>query len=272
MNRSFLSDRIQKEDYMCPVLFSIGPFTVYSYGLMTAIGIFAAIVFGEYLLKKTKTAEEGFLIGMGIACVIGGYACSKILFWLTTLPEILKNPGLLLDFSGGYVVFGGLIGGVLTGYVYCRIKKTDFFKIFDMVMPAVALAQFFGRIGCFLAGCCYGKPTESALGVVFSKSLYAPADEKLFPIQLVSSGLNLVNFFFLYFLWKKMGERTGVTGAAYIITYSIGRFFLEYFRGDLERGSVGILSTSQFIAVFTLIIGLVLMFIRLRGGTEAEKR
>ncbi len=249
---------------MLPKLFSIGPFTVYSYGLMTAIGIFAAVVLGEYLLKKTKLAEEGFLLGMGIACVIGGYACSKLLFWLTTLPEILENPKLLLDFSSGYVVYGGLIGGVLTGYFYCRKKGADFWKVFDLAVPAVALAQFFGRIGCFLAGCCYGKPTESTFGVIFHNSLYAPADEKLFPIQLASSGLNLLNFIFLYFLWKKMRDKPGVTGTAYIVTYSIGRFFLEYFRGDLERGSVGILSTSQFIAVFTLIIGFVMMFFRLK--------
>lgn len=217
---------------MLPKLFSIGPFTVYSYGLMTAIGIFAAVGLGEYLLKKTKLAEEGFLLGMGIACVIGGYACSKLLFWLTTLPEILENPKLLLDFSSGYVVYGGLIGGVLTGYFYCRKKGVDFWKVFDLAVPAVALAQFFGRIGCFLAGCCYGKPTESTFGVIFHNSLYAPADEKLFPIQLASSGLNLLNFIFLYFLWKKMRDKPGVTGTAYIVTYSIGRFFLEYFRGD----------------------------------------
>lgn len=254
---------------MLPKLFSIGPFTIYSYGLMTAIGIFAAVAFGEYLLKKTKLAEEGFLLGMGIACVIGGYACSKILFWLTTLPEILANPRLLLNFSSGYVVYGGLIGGVLTGYLYCRRKKTDFWQVFDLTMPAVALAQFFGRIGCFLAGCCYGKPTESPLGVIFHNSVYAPADEKLFPIQLVSSGLNLLNFIFLYFLWKKMRDKSGVTGAAYIVTYSIGRFFLEYFRGDLERGSVGVLSTSQFIAIFTLVIGLLMMILRLRRRDDS---
>ena len=253
---------------MLPKLFSIGPFTLYSYGLMTAIGIFAAVGLGEYLMKKTKLAEEGFLLGMGIDCVIGGYACSKLLFWLTTLPEIMKNPKLLLNFSTGYVVYGGLIGGVLTGYFYCRKKGIDFWKVFDLTVPAVALAQFFGRIGCFLAGCCYGKPTESALGVIFHNSSYAPVGEKLFPIQLVSSGLNLLNFIFLYFLWKKMRHRSGVTGAAYIVTYSIGRFFLEYFRGDLERGSVGILSTSQFIAVFTLIIGLVMMFLRLKKKEE----
>ena len=84
---------------MLPELFSIGPFTVHSYGFMTAAGILAAILFGEHLLKKTGLAEEGFLLGMGLACVIGGYASSKLLFWITTLPEILEDPARLLNFS-----------------------------------------------------------------------------------------------------------------------------------------------------------------------------
>lgn len=253
---------------MLPELFSIGPFTVYTYGLMTALGILSAVLIGEYQLKKTKLAEEGFLLGMGIACVIGGYACSKLLFWITILPEIIENPAKMLDFSGGYVVIGGLIGGVLTGYFYCRIKKVDFWKMFDLVAPLVALAQCIGRIGCFAAGCCYGKPTDSIFGVVFEKSLYAPSDIKLFPIQLVSSGLNLLNFIFLTILWKKTKNKSGITGASYIITYSVGRFFLEYFRGDLERGNVGIFSTSQFISIFTLGIGIVLFIYRLRNEND----
>ena len=253
---------------MLPELFSIGPFTVHSYGFMTAAGILAAILFGEYLLKKTGLAEEGFLLGMGLACVIGGYASSKLLFWITTLPEILEDPARLLNFSSGYVVYGGLIGGVLTGYIYCRRKNVDFWKIFDITVPAVALAQFFGRIGCFLAGCCYGMPTDGPCGVVFEHSLYAPSDTALFPIQLVSAGCNLLNCIVLYLLWRRAGKKAGVTGSAYIMNYIVGRFVLEYFRGDFERGTVGIFSTSQFIAVFTLAIGLVMLLFRLKVQKE----
>lgn len=250
---------------MLPELFSIGPVTVYSYGLMTAIAIIAAIGMGEYQLKKTGLAEEGFFFGMGIACVIGGYASSKILFWITILPEIIENPAILLDFTSGYVVYGGLIGGVLTAYVYCRKKKVDFWKAFDLVAPFVALAQCIGRVGCFLAGCCYGQPTESVFGVVFHDSSYAPPGVKLFPVQLLSSGLNLLNCLILYFLWKKTNLKKGCVGAFYIINYSVGRFFLEYFRGDLERGTVGILSTSQFISIFTLAVGLILLAVRMKA-------
>ena len=255
---------------MLPELFSIGPFTVYSYGLMTAIGILTAICLGEYYLKKMQIAEDGFLYGMGIACVVGGYASSKLLFWITILPEILEDPAKMLNLGNGFVVYGGLIGGILTGYVYCKIKNVDFWKTFDLIVPLVALAQCIGRIGCFLAGCCYGLPTDSAFGVEFQNSSYAPSDVTLFPIQLVFSGLNLINYLLLYLLWKKANLKKGCVGAVYIINYSIGRFVLEYFRGDLERGGVGVLSTSQFISIFTLAVGILLFVFRLKIRSEEQ--
>lgn len=248
---------------MLPELFSIGPFTVYSYGLMTAIGIIAAITLGEHEAKRSGVGEDGYILGLGLAAVIGGYAASKLLFWFTVLPQILADPAIIKEYlTNGFVVFGGLIGGVLTAYLYCKKKKTDFWKTFDLAVPCVALAQAIGRIGCFLAGCCYGKETNSVCGVVFQESFYAPSGVKLFPIQLVSSGLDFLNFVFLFWLWRKAGLKNGMVGAAYVITYSVGRFFLEYFRGDLERGSVGALSTSQFIALFTVLIGVGMMLSR----------
>lgn len=253
---------------MLPELYSIGSFTIYSYGLMTAIAILAAVVLGDWQSKKAGLAEDGFIFGMGMACVVGGYASAKILFWLTILPELIENPVILLDFSNGFVAFGGLIGGVLTAYFYCGIKGVDFWKIFDLMMPYVALAQGIGRIGCFLAGCCYGRPTESIFGISFCNSPYVPSDEKLFPIQLVFCALDILNFLFLYLLWKKAHFKKGSVGAAYLISYSIGRFCLEYFRGDTERGSVGQLSTSQFIAFFTLAAGCILWLLRQRTAED----
>ncbi len=155
---------------------------------------------------------------------------------------------------------------MLTAYVYCRIKKTDFWRTFDCAAPAVALAQGIGRIGCFLAGCCYGQPTDGAFGVVFRASSYAPSGVRLVPIQLVSAGLDFANFILLFVLWRKSRLKSGSVGAVYIITYSVGRFLLEYFRGDLNRGAVGVLSTSQFIAVFTVLAGATMLFARQRSN------
>lgn len=243
---------------MLPELFSIGPFTVHSYGLMVAIGVIAAVWIADARAMKTGVAEEGFMFMLGLFSVVGGFLGAKILFWLTILPDVLANPSIMKDFANGFVVYGGLIGGILTAIVYCKIKKTDFLDCFDIAAPLIALAQFFGRIGCFLAGCCYGQPTDSPLAVVFHDSFYAPVDVPLFPIQLVSAVLNLINFLLLSYLWDRKIKK-GAVGAVYIITYSVGRFVLEFFRGDLERGSVGTLSTSQFISIFTVIIGIVFL-------------
>lgn len=136
-----------------------------------------------------------------------------------------------------------------------------FLKYFDLVMPSVALAQGFGRIGCFLAGCCYGRETDSALGIVFHNSSYAPNDVKLLPTQLISSGLDFLLCAVLILLdRKKKGD--GQIAGAYLVLYSIGRFILEFYRGDLIRGNVGALTTSQFIAIFVAMAGVVMIAVR----------
>ena len=129
-----------------------------------------------------------------------------------------------------------------------------------MILPSVALAQGFGRIGCFLAGCCYGKETESVFSVIFQNSEYAPNHVALIPTQLYSGGLDFLHFLLLLLIARNKKEDGQVT-ACYLIFYSIGRFVIEFFRGDIIRGSVGILSTSQFISIFTGIAGIVLLIL-----------
>ena len=133
-------------------LFQIGPFTVYGYGLMIAVGVMAAWITAEYRAKKMKMQYE-HIFYLVIWCLVGGMLCSKLLFWITEWKELVRNPGFVLDtISDGFVVYGGIIGGVLAGWLYCRIKKLNFLAYFDLVIPSVALAQGFGRIGCLLAG------------------------------------------------------------------------------------------------------------------------
>ncbi len=247
---------------MLPEIFSIGPVTIHSYGLMIAIGVLVALSLGEHWAKQRGLAEDGFVTTMGVISIVGGFIGSKILFWITILPDIIKNPSLIFEeLMNGFVVYGGLIGGLLTAYAYTRIKKVDFWELFDLAVPLIAIAQGFGRIGCFLAGCCYGQESDSVCAVTFHESYFAPNGISLFPIQLVYSALNFINFVLLAWLWKKQKLGRGMVGVTYIITYSVGRFILEYFRGDLERGSVGVLSTSQFISIFTVAVGIILFII-----------
>ena len=126
-----------------------------------------------------------------------------------------------------------------------------------MILPSVAITQGFGRIGCFLAGCCYGRRTDSAFGVTFHHSDFAPNDVKLIPTQLISSaGLFILAIILINYLLRS--KRSGATGALYMILYSIGRFLIEFLRGD-NRGEVAFLSTSQFISLFILCLGFVLL-------------
>ena len=234
-------------------LFTIGPITIYGYGLMIAIGILAAYLNTERLAKKARQSPEPvfniLIIGVG-----SGIIGAKLMYYITVLDEIIANPKILLNITEGFVVYGGIIAGILGAWAYCHFKKLPFLNYLDAAVPSVALAQGFGRIGCFLAGCCYGMEMDGPFSITFTHSAYAPNNVPLFPSQLVSSAFDFVHFFVLCALFKR-NKTPGKIGACYLIFYSIGRFIIEFFRGDLERGSVGVLSTSQFISIFVAIAG-----------------
>jgi phosphatidylglycerol:prolipoprotein diacylglycerol transferase len=239
-------------------LFSIGSFTFHGYGLMIGIGILAAYLTSEYRVKKSGLDSDHIfpllIWGTGF-----GLVSAKLLYFLTIFDDIKKDPSLLLSLSGGFVVYGGIFGGVAAGYVYCRIKKIDFFRYLDQIVPSISLAQGFGRMGCLLAGCCYGTPYNGPLSIVFHKSQFAPNEINLFPSQIFSSVFDFLLFIVLAVIARKKPTPGKVT-AFYLIFYSIGRFLIEFYRGDLIRGSVGTLSTSQFISLFAAAAGCFLLW------------
>ncbi len=240
-------------------LLTIGPVTIYGYGLMIAIGIIAAYTTAEFRAKR-KGLNHELIFNLTIWALLGGILGAKLLFLITEIKDIIADPSLLLDVSHGFVVFGGIIGGIFSGYLYIRFKKLNFLQYFDLVMPSIALAQGFGRIGCLLAGCCYGEETNSAFHLVFHTSDFAPNGVPLIPSQPISSFLDFLNFITLVMISKRT-KADGQVGGFYLVFYSAGRFILEFFRGDLERGQIGVLSTSQFIAIFTFLIGLAIVII-----------
>lgn len=248
-------------------LFTIGRFTIHGYGLMIGIGIIAAYVTASYRAKK-KGLDEDALDGLALCAVVMGILGAKVLYYITSIKDILADPSILLNFSDGFVVYGGIIGGILGGYLYTRKKKMNFLKYADLVLPSVALAQGFGRIGCLLAGCCYGMETTSAFHIVFKDSMFAPNNVQLLPTQIISSGLDFLHFALLVWISGKV-KKDGVVASLYLIFYSIGRFILEFFRGDLIRGSVGVLSTSQFISLFVFAAGVICLILSLK---QKEKR
>lgn len=196
-------------------LFSIGPFTVYGYGLMIAIGIFSAYCLAEYRARKIGLDDER-VFGLTIWAVIGGIAGGKILYYLTILPQIAADPSLLYrDLMEGFVIYGALIGGFIGIVLYCRHWKMNVLSYLDLALPSVALAQGFGRIGCLLAGCCYGQETDSAFCIVFQNSAYAPNGVPLIPTQIISSALDFLHFGLLI-LFAKDGRKGKARWPAFI--------------------------------------------------------
>lgn len=251
---------------------TIGPVTIHMYGLMIGIGFIAAYLMCSYRGRKMKM-DTDVLYGILICAIIGGLLGSRLLYYIVELPRIIEDPSILWDFRHGYVVYGGIIGGILTAGVYLKIKKASFIEYFDLVMPSVALAQGFGRLGCFFAGCCYGRETDAWYGITFTHSSFAPNGVKLIPTQLISSAGDFL-FALLLVLYARRSPARGRVGSVYLMLYGVGRFLVEFLRNDY-RGSVGIFSTSQFISIGIVAAGILLYVFMPKlyargGGKKAE--
>ncbi len=239
-------------------LFSIGRFTVHSYGLLIAIGVVLAIVITILRAKHMGLSGEEVL-NIGIIIVVFGFVGAKILFILENFRQFLEHPLSVIG-SSGFVVYGGLIIGLFAVFVYCRwIRKIPFLRYVDLYFPSVALGQALGRLGCFMAGCCYGKETTAWWGVVFPENSYAPAGVPLIPTQLISAIGDFAIFLFLFFFSKKLAKKVGDVTAFYMLLYGAGRFCVEFLRQN-EQGGIGVLTTAQcFSLVF--LAAFVFMFI-----------
>lgn len=231
-------------------LFSIGPVTVHGYGFMIGIGVLVCIMLGVYRAKQTGVIKEEEVLDIAIYGLLAGFLGAKLLYVIVEFERFIEDPMSVLG-AEGFVVYGGIVLGVLAAIVYCRIKKISFLECFDLLAPSISIAQGFGRLGCFLAGCCYGRETTSFLGVVFPEGCMAPAGVKLLPTQIFSSVGDFIITAILLWYYKKR-KHVGDVGVLYMILYGVGRFFIEFLRSD-ERGGFGSLSTSQWISI--VIVG-----------------
>ena len=242
---------------MYPELFSIGPITVYSYGLMAAIGFLLA----GYLLERelARVGENKELAGsIIISAIIGGIVGSKIYF-------LLENPQLLRDdffgsvFSGaGLVWYGGLIGGFLSVVWWIRRKGLPILLVADLMGPLLLLGQAMGRIGCFLSGDgCYGPPADVPWAMSFPHGV-VPTSELVHPTPLYDAILLLSLFALLWFLRKK-DFRPGTIFGLFAVFMGSERFFTEFYRTN-PKNIFGLLSQAQFISILLFLAGLALVF------------
>lgn len=249
------------------IICNVGPVTIYGYGLMIGIGVLFCILMGMMRAKKYGLKEDA-VIDIAIYGLVIGFLGAKLLFIIVEWEDFMKDPMSVLG-TEGFVVYGGISAGVLAAIVYCRIKKLVFLEYFDLLSASIALAQGFGRIGCFLAGCCYGRETDSFFGVTFPAGCMAPAGVKVLPTQLFSSAGDFAIMAFLLWHYKRR-KHVGDTGFLYMLVYGIGRFFIEMLRND-NRGAVGALSTSQFISIFIVAAALLLLYRNKKMGTPVEQ-
>lgn len=242
------------------------------YAILTLIGILVVFAFHQIYTKK-KGHDEIFMLYIllfsTIGILIGGHllyalTMSKyiILFFqnINTISSFKDVLDWLITIFGGSVFYGGLFGGIIAAYIYMHRKKNiDLDPYIGIGTLCIPLFHTFGRIGCFLSGCCYG--FESSLGFYLN---YSPAPGCAgvcrFPVQLAEAGCNLILFIILFMLYDRNKISGKNTFKLYLISYAIIRFILEFLRGDAYRGFVGIFSTSQFISII-IISCIIIVFI-----------
>lgn len=240
-----------------------------TYGVCFFLGIVAAVLAVLFLDRRKRVKREDLVYGGSIA-IVGGLAGAKLLSVLPNLGLIIQNQVPLVDvIKNGFVFYGGVIGGALGILIYCRAFHVDFIDFLDTAAIGLPLGSLFGRIGCFCAGCCYGRPTDSFLGVVFTHPAdpNTPVGVPLLPTQLFESGYCLIIFFALLALNRRAVRGRNVL--FYLISYSACRFVNEFFRDDPARGFLLGMSTSQFISLL-LIIASLIFWILLRRGFFAK--
>ncbi|MDR0986175.1 MAG: prolipoprotein diacylglyceryl transferase [Ruminococcus sp.] len=233
------------------------------YGIAVAVGVLVCAFYLMHQAKRLYKTDGDILLITAVAAV-GALLGSHLLYGIVSLityggfPIITSFNGFLrfmVDFFGGSVFFGGLIGGSVAAFIALRAVKLPWYPAVDLLSTTVPLFHFFGRVGCFLGGCCFGIPSE--FGFTFRHSVVEAANGvNRFPVQLLEASFNLALFFALFALFKREKLR-GRLFFIYLICYSPARFFLEFLRGDSYRGVTQVgLSTSQIVAMFTLVIGI----------------
>lgn len=246
--------------------------SITTYSLMVLVGIFVS----SFLACKFAKKEFGDYYDMVVLMLvssIGVFFGAHLLYGITNLDiliRVISHFDKIKSFSdfisifayifGGSVFYGGLIGGLIVSSIYIKLKKLNKKIYYDIIAVIIPLFHFFGRIGCFLVGCCYGM--ESKIGFIYTRSLIDSANHvRRFPIQLVEACYNLILFLVLYHLYKRKKLSSKLI-YVYLVSYSIGRFILEFFRGDSYRGFLCGMSTSQIISVLILIYVIIINIIK----------
>lgn len=258
---------------MFPDLFSIGPLTIHTYGLSVAVGFLAAFALTAWLARSHSLSHQQ-VVDMGFVGVVWGIMGSRLLFVLIHPSYYRAHPlEIFKIWEGGLVFSGGLLAVAAAMFLYSRRKRIPFRRIGDLWAPGVALGQAIGRIGCFMAGCCFGKPLDCPWAVVFTDpSSLAPLHVPLHPTQLYSAFSGFLITGILYMLHKRR-KFEGQVLLWFFILHTTSRLLEERFRAD-QRGLIPgtDMSVTQLVALVLLIGSVVaLFFISSRHKVESKQ-
>jgi phosphatidylglycerol---prolipoprotein diacylglyceryl transferase len=257
---------------MHPVLFHIGSLTIYSYGVLVATGVIVGLFVARWQARKLALDPDR-IWNVGIYMVLIALLGSKLWLVLGDLPYYWHFPREIFSYAtlqSGGDIFGGVVFGLLFIILYARRQKLGYLALADAFAAPLALGHAIGRVGCFCAGCCWGKPTNLPWGIVFTNPLAAqlvgtPLNVRLHPTELYEAGAELINFLLLVWLGRRQ-KFTGELFAAWMILYGFERGIIEFFRGDPGRGMMfgGAISFMQIVSVLLIAFG-AWLFLRSRS-------
>jgi phosphatidylglycerol:prolipoprotein diacylglycerol transferase len=256
---------------MHPVLFELGPATIYTYGVLLA----AAYLLGLKLAMvraKARGLDQARVMDLGIYIIISALIGAKLLLVVTDFRTFISDPSELITLArSGGVFYGGLILAVAVALWYIRKVGLPTWTTCDVFAPGIALGHVVGRFGCFFAGCCWGKPTDVPWAITFTNPYAAanvgtPLGIPLHPTQLYDAGAEALILAILLLTERRGKTYPGRTFWLYMLLYAVSRFIIEFYRND-PRGSVLMFSTSQFISLVLAPLSVVMLVV-LRGHED----
>ncbi len=259
---------------MHPILFNAGPITIYSYGVLLA-GAYLAGLWLAVRRARAAGIDGNRIMDLLIWVIIAALVGAKALLFIIDFEHFTSSweEFTTLLRSGG-VFYGGLIAAVVVCILQLRRHRLALWPSADLFAPGIALGYMVGRLGCLMAGCCYGKPTDVAWAITFTDpaanfNVGTPLNVALHPTQLYESAAGLVLLVAMLAIEKRPGGFPGRTFWSFAFMYSVLRFIIEFFRGD-DRGLVlDMLSTSQFISVVLGPVSLFMLWYLRRANRPA---
>jgi len=258
---------------MHPILFEVGNWPVYSYGVLLALAYLAGLQLAVMRARRAGL-DSARIMDLGIYLIIAALVGAKLMLVIVDFGYFRDHPRELLSLARvGGVFYGGLIFALLAGLWLVRRYKLPVWSAADMYAPGVALGHIIGRLGCLLAGCCYGRPTDLPWGITFTSPVAAasagtPLGIPLHPTQIYDAGAELLILIVLLVLERRGRPYPGRTWWLYILLYAVARFIVEIFRAD-DRGIIAGVSTSQFVSLVIAPIAIVMLLRLKRAGRTA---